>query len=203
MVGVDHALYKGKIYVLESNGSPGLGSQFQNYDITKIPQEPIKKSNIIDFVIEYLQNPLHRLPSYDQEAGYHETVEIEGYGLTRAKFDTGNGTNASMFDVDKIDIQSKTVKWEKDGKKFTSKLIGTSKPTHFGKIDERPIVNVNIKFNNMIYVDVPIGLSTKDSASTFLVNRDLLARFKVSVNPKRKFVLSDWSARADKSDIVT
>ena len=203
MVGVDHALYKGKIYVLECNGSPGLGSQFQNYDITKIPQEPTKKSNIIDFVIEYLQNPLHRLPSFDQEAGYHETVEIEGYGPTRAKFDTGNGTNASMFDVDKIVIQSKTVKWEKDGKKFTSKLIGTSKPTHFGKIDERPIVNVNIKFNNMIYVDVPIGLSTKDSASTFLVNRDLLARFKVSVNPKRKFVLSDWSARADKSDIVT
>jgi len=203
MVGVDHALYKDKIYVLECNGSPGLGSQFQNYDITKIPQEPTKKGNIIDFVIEYLQNPLHRLPSFDQESGYHETLEIEGYGPIRAKFDTGNGTNASMFDVDKIDIQRKTVKWEKDGKKFTSKLIGISKPTHVGKIDERPIVNVKITFNNMVYEDVPIGLSTKDSASTFLVNRDLLARFKVSVNPKRKFVLSDWSARSDKSDNVT
>ena len=203
MVGVDHALYDGKIYVLECNGSPGLGSQFQNYDITKIPQEPTNKSNIIDFVIKYLQNPLHRLPSFDQEAGYHETVEIEGYGLIRAKFDTGNGTKASMFDVDKVDIKGKTVKWEKDGKKFTSKFQGMSKPEHVGKIDERPIVLVSVKFNNMIYPDVPIGLSIKDSKSTFLVNRDLLARFKVSVNPKRKFVLSNWLDVEDETDIVT
>ena len=95
------------------------------------------------------------------------------------------------------------MKWEKEGKKFTNKLMGTSKPTHVGKIDDRPIVHVSVKFNNMIYSDVPIGLSTKDSASTFLVNRDLLARFKVSVNPKRKFVLSNWLESGDKTDIVT
>ena len=188
---------------MECNGSPGLGSQFQNYDITKIPQEPIKKNNIIDFVIEYLQNPLHRLPSYDQESGYHERVEIEGYGPIRAKFDTGNGTNASMFVVDKLDVKGKTVKWERDGKKFTSKLQGISKPEHVGKIDERPIIHVSLMFNNMIYPDVPLGLSTKDSKSTFLVNRDLLTRFRVSVNPKRKFVLSDWIDGGDETDILT
>ena len=55
----------------------------------------------------------------------------------------------------------------------------------------------------MIYKDVPVGLSTKDSKSTFLVNRDLLARFRVSVNPKRKFVLSDWIDGGDKTDILT
>jgi len=65
---------------------------------------------------------------------------------------------------------------------------------------ERPIVHVNIKFNNMNYVDVPIGLQTEDAASTFLINRDLLTRFKVSVNPNRKFVLSDWSERSDSTD---
>ena len=78
-----------------------------------------------------------------------------------------------------------------------------SKPEHVGKIDERPIVLVSVKFNNMIYPDVPIGLSIKDSKSTFLVNRDLLARFKVSVNPKRKFVLSNWLDVEDETDIVT
>ena len=203
MVGVDHAIHDNKIYVLECNGSPGLGSEFQNYDITQVPQKPTKKSNIIDFVIEYLQNPLHRLPYYDQESGYHERVEIEGYGPIRAKFDTGNGTNASMFVVDKIDVKGKTVKWERDGKKFTSKLQGISKPEHVGKIDERPIVYISLKFNNMIYKDVPLGLSTKDSKSTFLVNRDLLSRFRVSVNPQRKFVLSDWYPRGDESDAIS
>ena len=108
-----------------------------------------------------------------------------------------------MFVVDKIDVKGKIVKWERDGKKFTSKLQGISKPEHVGKIDERPIVYISLKFNNMIYKDVPVGLSTKDSKSTFLVNRDLLARFRVSVNPKRKFVLSDWIDGGDKTDILT
>ena len=30
---------------------------------------------------------------------------------------------------------------------------------------------------------------------TFLINRDLLTRFKVNVNPNRKFVLSHWIER--------
>ena len=75
-----------------------------------------------------------------------------------------------------------------------------SYPEHVDKIDERPIVFVNITFNNKLYKEVPIGLTTKDSKSTFLINRELLTRFKVNINPNRKFVLSDWIARYDKND---
>ena len=50
------------------------------------------------------------------------------------------------------------------------------------------------------YKDVPIGLTTKDSRSTFLINRDLMTRFKVNVNPNRKFVLSSWIERSDNND---
>ena len=202
MVGVDHAIVKNEIYVLECNGSPGMGSKFQNYDMTTVPQEPTKEKDIVRLMIEYLQNSKHRRYAFNQESGYHETVEIEGYGPIRAKLDTGNGTKASMLIVDKMDIDGKTVKWERDGKKFTSKVLGVSKPTHIGKIAERPIVHLKIKFNNMIYMDVPIGLQTEDAASTFLINRDLLTRFKVTVNPNRKFVLSNWSKRSDKTDFV-
>ena len=102
-----------------------------------------------------------------------------------------------MFTVDKIDISGKTVKWEKDGKKFTSKLEGESQATRMNDIDERPIVFVDITFNNKLYTDVPIGLTIKDSRSTFLINRDLLTRFKVNVNPNRKFILSKWIERSD------
>ena len=202
MCGVDHAIVGGKIYILEVNGSPGLGSKFQNYDITQVPQVPIKEEGIIKYVVEYLQSPLHRRFNFNQESGYHETLEIEGYGPIRAKFDTGNGTRASMLIVDKIDVDGKTVKWERDGKKFTSKLIGISKPVHIGKIAERPMVHIILKFNNMVYTDVPVGLQVEDAASTFLINRDLLTRFKVSVNPNRKFVLSDWSKKGDSTDEI-
>jgi RimK family alpha-L-glutamate ligase len=202
MVGVDHAIVNNEIYILECNGSPGMGSNFQNYDMTTVPQEPTKEKDIVKLMIEYLQNPIHRRFSFNQESGYHETIEIDGYGPIRAKFDTGNGTKASMLVVDKIEVSGKNVKWERKGKKFTSKLRGISKPTHIGKITERPIVYINITFNNMIYTNVPIGLQLEDAASTFLINRDLLTRFKVSVNPNRKFVLSDWSEKGDETDEI-
>ena len=92
-------------------------------------------------------------------------------------------------------------KWERDGKKFTSNIVGVSHPIHVDKIDKRPMVMVDLKFNNKLYKDVPIGLTTRDSKSTFLINRDLLTRLKVAVNPDRKFVLSSYIERGDNNDI--
>ena len=203
MVGVDHAIVNGEYYVLECNGSAGLGSDFGLYNTTREDESYVGKAKgetIVKELFDYITQDIHRKHSFNKESGFHERVIIDGYGPIRAKFDTGNGTHASMFVVDKIDVKGKTVKWEKDGHKFTSKLQGESHPTHNEKIDERPIVLVNVTFNNKFYTDVPIGLSTKDSKSTFLVNRDLITRFKVNVNPNRKFVLSKWIERSDGND---
>ena len=203
MVGVDHAIVNNQLYVLECNGSPGVGSEFALYNTAKREDTYIGKTttdNVIKELFDYLTQDVHRKYSFTREAGFHERVNIDGYGPVRAKLDTGNGTVASMFHVDKIDVSGKTVKWEKDGKKFTSKLEGESQATRMNDIDERPIVFVDLTFNNKFYTDVPIGLTTKDSRSTFLVNRDLLTRFKVNVNPNRKFVLSSWIERSDGDD---
>ena len=203
MVGVDHAIVNGEHFILECNGSAGLGSEFGLYNTFRDDESYVgeaKPKKIMKELFDYISQDVHRKHSFNKESGFHERVVIDGYGPIRAKFDTGNGTHASMFVVDKIDVSGKTVKWEKDGKKFTSKLQGTSHPTHNEKIDERPIVLVNITFNNKFYTDVPIGLSTKDSKSTFLINRDLITRFKVNVNPNRKFVLSKWIERSDGND---
>ena len=203
MVGVDHAIVNGEYFVLECNGSAGLGSEFGLYNTFRDDESYVgeaKPKKIMKELFDYITQDVHRKHSFNKESGFHERVVIDGYGPIRAKFDTGNGTHASMFVVDKIDVSGKTVKWEKDGKKFTSKLQGTSHPTHNEKIDERPIVLVDITFNNKFYTDVPIGLSTKDSKSTFLINRDLITRFKVNVNPNRKFVLSKWIERSDGND---
>ena len=200
MVGVDHAIVNKQLYVLECNGSPGIGSEFALYNTAKREDTYIGKTtpeNVVKELFDYLSQDVHRKYSFTREAGFHERIVIDGYGPVRAKFDTGNGTTASMFHVDKIDVSGKTVKWEKDGKKFTSKLEGESQATRMDDIDERPIVFVDITFNNKLYTDVPIGLTIKDSRSTFLINRDLLTRFKVNVNPNRKFILSKWIERSD------
>jgi RimK family alpha-L-glutamate ligase len=206
IVGVDHAIIGDNIYILECNGSAGIGSNFGMYDITmeESDENDYKgKANPIEIVkkmIEYISSAQNRRHSFPTEAGYVERIEIDGYGPIRAKFDTGNGTKASMFVVDELEVKGKKVLWGKNGKKFENKLMGMSHPAHVGKIDERPIVHLDVRFNNKLYTDVPFGLSTKDSMSTVLVNRDLLTRFKVSINPIRRFVLSDWIERAEPND---
>ena len=203
MVGVDHAIVDKQIYVLECNGSPGIGSEFALYNTAKRKNTYVGKTTsevVLKELFDYLTQDVHRKHSFTKEAGFHERISIDGYGPVRAKLDTGNGTTASMFHVDKIDVSGKIVKWEKDGKKFTSKLEGESQATRMNDIDERPIVFVDITFNNKLYTDVPIGLTKKASRSTFLVNRDLLSRFKVNVNPNRKFILSSWIERSDGDD---
>jgi len=200
--GVDHCTHKDEPYILEVNGSPGIQSEFNAYDIET--EELIGKATDIEIgemVIDYFSYEVHRRSGMMQESGYLENINIVGYGNIRTKFDTGNGTKASMFVVDKIDVDKKIVKWEKDGKKFTSKLQGVSNPHHVGKIDTRPIVHMDVEFNNKLYKNVPLGLTTKDSASTVLVNRDMLTRFNVSVNPYRRFVLSDYIERSDNTDV--
>ena len=203
MVGVDHAKVNNQIYVLECNGSPGIGSKFASYKTDLKDREyigPTSSENVVKKLFDFLTQDAHRKHSFTKESGFQERIIIDGYGPVRAKFDTGNGTLASMFMVDKIDVNKQTVKWEKDGKKFTSKLEGYSEATRMNMVDNRPVVNINLTFNNKYYKDVPIGLTTKDSRSTFLINRDLMTRFKVNVNPNRKFVLSSWIERSDNND---
>ena len=113
----------------------------------------------------------------------------------RAKMDTGNGTNATMFHVDKIKIDDDVVHWVKNKHKFTSKVIGTSHPKHITQMKTRPIIELDITFANKRYEGVPFGLTTEDSYSEMLVNRDLLTRLKVAVNPNKRFIISDWTAR--------
>jgi len=195
MVGVDHTIVNGKAYILECNGSPGIGSNFGNGDGKKTTNE-----RLIEKILEHVGKVKSRFVGSTQTAGFVERLEIVGLGSYRAKFDTGNGTRASMFHVDKLEIKGKTAKWERDGKKFTNNIVGISRPVHVDQIDKRPIVLVDIKFNNTLYKDVPIGLTTRDSRSTFLINRELLTRFKVAVNPDRKFVLSSYIERGDSND---
>ena len=70
-------------------------------------------------------------------------------------------------------------------------------------IDERPIISMKMIFNNMVYDNVLLGLSTKDARSTLLINRDTLSRFKVSINPTRKFVLSNYKEKEDNNDATS
>lgn len=199
--GVDHCKVNGQLYVLEINGSPGIRSSFMGYDPAD-GKKLGKKTDveIFEMILDYYSFNLHRRPLFRTEAGYVERVMIQGLDSPiRAKFDTGNGTHATMLHVDKLEIDGDTAIWEKNGQKFKNEIIDVSLARHLNTTDKRPVVELTITFNNKQYT-VPFGLTIRDSASEMLVNRELLGIFKVAINPKRKFILSDWVPRNDRTD---
>ena len=201
LVGVDHCIVDGELLVLECNGSPGFGSNYMGYNIKQqTPSESMSNEGIMTNIMKYIQKSNRRKPSFQLESGYIERIEIDGVGPIRAKFDTGNGTKASMFAVDKLEHDGKVARWEYKGKKFKHKVIGISSPEHVTMKETRPIVEIDIKFNNRVYPKTPFGLTSQDAKSTILINRDLLSLFRVAVNPNRKFVLSDYIEKEDKND---
>jgi len=198
LVGVDHCLVDGEIYVLECNASPGVGANYHNYDIRTVPQKKKKIkgdqiSDIFTTIINYLRYRSNRNLTSFTECGYKERVTVKGCGTFVAKFDTGNGSIASMKKVDKVDVNGKTVKWELAGKKYVDELVDWSEPrvADGREVSKRPCILVDMVFNNKTYINIPIALED-EANSDMLINRNLMEIFKVSVNPCRKFVLSEW-----------
>jgi len=201
--GVDHAMVDGKPYILEVNGSPGIRSHFEGYDPwTEEKQGKITDKQVLERIIRFFSKDVNRRPVFRQEAGYIETIIFKGMekNPVRAKFDTGNSAKASMLHVDSIDVKNNKVTWTKNGYKFEDKLLYISKPMRGQKpFDERPVIEHEIYFNNKKHI-AEIALSLKDTASEMLVNRKLMTKFKVAVNPNRRFILSNKTARNDESD---
>ena len=201
--GVDSCIHKGKPYILEVNGSPGIRSHFNAYD--PVDGKPIGKRNdkdVIGMIIDYFSGERNRRPLMRLEAGYIETIFLAGLenDPVRAKFDTGNSAVATMFHVDSMEADGDYVKWSKNGKSFRSEVLYVSEPQRgLKEFDKRPVIEHELKFNNKTY-NAEIGLSTKDTASEMLVNRKLMTKFKVSVNPNRKFILSDVTKPNDNTD---
>ena len=197
LIGVDHILDKNKEpLILEVNGSPGTGADYEGYMYSDNKSKAEGKMNgelIVFKFLKYFTNRNNWDKKSVYECGWAESVEIDGIGLVRAKFDTGNGIKASTLHAEKINIEDGMVKWEYDGKQFKAKFREYAKVFRADpkvKPDTRPIVYMKIKFNNSIHSDVPVALDLRQGYSDLLINRDLMRRMAVSVNPDRMFVLS-------------
>ena len=201
--GVDSCLHKGKPYILEVNGSPGIRSHFNAYDANTGKSLGRKSDKeVIGMIIDYFSGERARRPLMRLEAGYIETITLAGLenDPIRAKFDTGNSAVATMFHVDSMEADGDYVKWTKNGKSFRSEVLYVSEPKRgLKEFDKRPVIEHELRFNNKTY-NAEIGLSTKDTASEMLVNRKLMTKFKVSVNPNRRFILSNVTEANDDTD---
>jgi len=201
LVGVDHIVYKGKPYILEINGSPGSGAEYEGYQYKDYYSEPepsgaIGGEELMYNIIDWVSKRAHWDRQAASECGWLETVDIDEVGKVRAKFDTGNGSKACALHADEILDEGKTVKWKYDGKTFSKPRHGISKVYRANADGEepsetRPTILIDVTFNGFTYKDIECGLDARPrSGSDLLINRDLMRQMNVSVNPNRTFVLS-------------
>ena len=202
MVGVDHIIFKNKPYLLEINGSPGSGADYEGYSYEDYysdaePSGRIDGETMMSNVIDWIKERKHWDRQSLLECGWLETVDLDEVGKVRVKFDTGNGSKACALHADEI-LESKgnIVKWKYEGRTFTKPRFGKSEIYRANAEGEepsevRPTVLMDITFNGATYKDIEVGLDSRPrSASDLLVNRDLMRLMNVSVNPNRTFVLS-------------
>ena len=200
MVGVDHIIHNNKPYLLEINGSPGSGADYEGYQHKDYysdsePSGRIDGEKMMSNVVDWLTNRAHWDRQSLVECGWLETVELDEVGKVRVKFDTGNGSKACALHADKILEDGKIVKWKYDGKTYSKPRHGKSEVFRSNATNEpseiRPTILMDLTFNGFTYKDVEIGLDQRPrSGSDLLVNRDLMRLMNISVNPNRTFVLS-------------
>ena len=165
-------------YILEVNCSPGLEGI-----------EEANKSNIAKEILTHFKNPAVRntVPS---QCGWNEVVTINPFGELIAKFDTGNSIK-SVIHADDVKVNGKKVTFSLNGKTITTKLIGNYTSVTGAGEDDRYVVELEFEFAGTNYGKVQFGLDDRSRMGTdVLLNRDLMNRLNVMVNPQRKFVVT-------------
>jgi len=211
MCGVDHIIHDNKPYVLEVNGSPGSGAEYEGYIYKDFysdaePGGKIDGEEMMYNIIDWVSDRSHWDRQSLIECGWLETVDLDDIGKVRAKFDTGNGAKACALHADEITEKGKDIIWKYDGKTFKKPRHGKSEVFRANAdgqepSETRPTVLLDLTFNGFIYPDVEVGLDSRPrSGSDLLINRDLMRQMNLSVNPNRTFVLSKRLRPVDKED---
>jgi RimK family alpha-L-glutamate ligase len=165
-------------YILEVNHSPGTAGV-----------EKATKMNIVKSVVEYYADPKNRY-SVPTQCGYYETLDIKPFGPLVAKFDTGNSVH-NVLHAEDVKVSGKKISFKLNGKRISTKLQGTYTSITGGGEDERYIVKLDCNFGGTDYPDIEFGLDDRSRMGTdVLLDRDIMTRFNVVVNPNRKYVIT-------------
>ena len=168
-------------YILEVNHSPG----------TEGIEEATNK-NIVKMVLEHFANPNNRYP-VPNICGYIEDIEIEPFGHLVAKFDTGNGATAPTIHADKIKVSGNSITWTHGNKTSTNKIIRKAKVDVGGLnnySETRYAILLDLTFAGTLYKDVEFLVDDREDRTPVLLNRNIMRKMNVMVNPQRKYVIT-------------
>lgn len=169
-----------KPYILEVNSSPGVEGM-----------SSVIGHSVFDDVLEFIKDRNNWVFA-PIKVGYLEMMTIDGIGSMVSKFDTGNGSTSCSFHVDKSEEKNGMLYWELNGKKFKHKIVDYSNAEIGYQKTKRPIIELDIIFNNRLFTGVRVSPSNRSIKSTpFLVNRKFMRFIGVIVDPNSMFIVTD------------
>ena len=164
-------------YILEVNSSPGTDGI-----------EEATNTNISKEVLTHFLNPAVR-HSVPNQCGYEEVIEIKPFGELVAKFDTGNSV-LSVLHAEDVKVSGNKVTFTNSGKSITTSLVKEYKAQTGAGVDERYVVKLNLTFSGSTY-EFMFGLDDRTKMGTdVLLNRFVMNKLNVMVNPQRKFLVT-------------
>ena len=190
--GVDIIEYKDEYYVLEVNPSPGSKSSY--WDLEK--KRSITGTQLISKVVDDIMDK-DNWTYQTREVGVIEVVDVLEKGLEpmTAKMDTGNGGH-NTIGAENIKVEGNTVEFNIKGydNKIKKKLLPKMSivKNNGDGVEKRHCVLLDMKIGGKLYKDVHFSLSDRSNMNhTILMSRKFMIDSKMSVNPKKKFVLGE------------
>lgn len=183
-----------KPYILEVNSSPGVEG------ISSVLKKPVFM-DVLDFIEERKNWVFSSV-----KVGYLEVMTIDGIGDMVVKFDTGNSSLSCSLHADKIEEKDGYLHWEVKHKKFKHKIVDYSNSEIGTEKVKRPIVEIDIIFNNRLFTGVKVSPTDRGIKSApFLVNRKFMRYIGVIVDPHSTFLVTDspkgYDPKVAKSEI--
>ena len=166
-------------FILEVNSSPG----------TKGFREATKINAIKKLLETY--NDKSNWWNQPTLCGVWETFEHEIFGSLVGKMDTGNSGKASVIHSDDFEIKDKDVIWSLNGKKVKSKLMDTRKINVGGKTETRPMIELDLKFQQTVHKYIFTLDDRGDRTTPLLMNKNFMTELNLAVDPSRKFILTE------------
>jgi hypothetical protein len=180
LIGVDHIISDGEIYVLEANGSPGSRSKFGD----KRGKE-ISRSKLIAAIVTAARDK-STWKGFDTEEHPDEaTVRIEDIGKTEARLDTGNESHSALHAVNIKILSGRRVKFDTiNDKTLVRKIVGRAKiNVGSGKSERRTTVALDLSLAGVKYKGVKFNLADRsDNEFPVLIGQRFLSRADISVN---------------------
>ena len=131
-------------------------------------------------------------------AGVKEVIEVVGLGKMKVKLDSGNSSLCALIVQDfKEDEETKTVKFMFGGEEREYDVVKHVRIWHHGTATIRPVIKLDLIFNDKEYKDELVDLKisdltgTRDYRSKMLLSKAFMSKANIVIDPSKEFNITD------------